>query len=418
MAGVGERIKTRRLELGWTQDQLALKAGISKSFLSDLENGKSSVGAENLLDIARALGVSLDFLMTGRRARTSRPRFRSRRPWPGSLRKNGCRSGRPYAAGHAEADRRPPQRQEEGRPGGGGLAEVLREREGVIWRTNRADWNTPLKSPTSPPTSAWPVPPTRWRPSCATAAPASTAGWHEAGGVAGIAALEALVTRKLQMVFEEVWSDEDFDRITDEVRQGKKDFVFAAMRVRFDDADNPTYGALVQRKNVGPDAPDRYVAVIDCRGSKLARRFFTRWHEIAHRLTTDADLMSRPYRSEHDPIERLMDEIAGHVGFYGPLFDPVFQAAHGGQGTAAVQHGRGGRRAGLPRSQLPGHAQRLHPHAADAGDLPGGGAGPQGGGEAGDRGRLAPAVRLRGAACLSCGPCGSWRTRRRRARSS
>ena len=65
MAGVGERIKTRRLELEWTQDQLAQKAGISKSFLSDLENGKRSVGAENLLDIARALGVSIDYLMTG-----------------------------------------------------------------------------------------------------------------------------------------------------------------------------------------------------------------------------------------------------------------------------------------------------------------------------------------------------------------
>src|SRR5437879_1357430 len=65
MAGVGERIKARRLELAWTQDQLAQKAGISKSFLSDLENGKRSVGAENLLDIARALGVSIDFLMTG-----------------------------------------------------------------------------------------------------------------------------------------------------------------------------------------------------------------------------------------------------------------------------------------------------------------------------------------------------------------
>src|SRR5271166_1269239 len=65
MAGVGERIKKRRAELGWTQDQLAQKAGISKSFLSDLENGKRSVGAENLLEIARALGVSIDFLMTG-----------------------------------------------------------------------------------------------------------------------------------------------------------------------------------------------------------------------------------------------------------------------------------------------------------------------------------------------------------------
>jgi hypothetical protein len=114
---------------------------------------------------------------------------------------------------------------------------------------------------------------------------------------------------------------------------GKKDFVFAAMRTKFDDADNPTFGALVKRKNVPDDAPDRFVAAIDCRGGKLARRFFTRWHEIAHRLTTHADQGAEEpaYRSEHDPIERMMDEIAGHVGFYGPFFEPVFSAAHAGK---------------------------------------------------------------------------------------
>jgi hypothetical protein len=155
----------------------------------------------------------------------------------------------------------------------------------------------------------------------------------EAGGVTGIAALEALVTRRLQMVFEEVRSDADFARITDQYARAKKDPVFATMRFRFDDAENPTYGALVRRKNAEADAPDRYVAVIDCRGKKLARRFFTRWHEIAHRLTTHADggATEPGYRSEHDPIERMMDEIAGHVGFYGPLFDPVFAKAHGGK---------------------------------------------------------------------------------------
>ena len=62
----------------------------------------------------------------------------------------------------------------------------------------------------------------------------------------------------------------------------------------------------MKRKNVADDAPDRFVAVIDCRGSKLARRFFTRWHEIAHRLTTHADqgATEPAYRSEQDPIER------------------------------------------------------------------------------------------------------------------
>lgn len=65
MSSVGERIKKRRTELGWTQDQLSQKAGISKSFLSDLENSKRSVSADNLLDIARVLSLSLDYLMKG-----------------------------------------------------------------------------------------------------------------------------------------------------------------------------------------------------------------------------------------------------------------------------------------------------------------------------------------------------------------
>jgi hypothetical protein len=159
-------------------------------------------------------------------------------------------------------------------------------------------------------------------------------GWvAEVGGVTGIDALEALVTRRLQMVFEEVRRDDDWDRLKEEYARGKKEFVFAAMRTKFDDDANPTFGALVRRRNAVADSPDRYVAVIDCRGSRLARRFFTRWHEIAHRLTTHADggATGPGYRSEHDPIERLMDEIAGHVGFYGPIFDPAFRHASEGK---------------------------------------------------------------------------------------
>ncbi len=157
-------------------------------------------------------------------------------------------------------------------------------------------------------------------------------GWvAEEGGVTGIDALEALVTRRLQIVFEEIRGGDDWDRLTEVYARGKKEFVFAGMRSKFDDEANPTYGALVQRRNAGADASDRYVAVIDCRGYKLARRFFTRWHEIAHRLTTHCDMPVPVYRSEHDPIERLMDEIAGHVGFYEPIFDPAFRQASGGK---------------------------------------------------------------------------------------
>ncbi|MCZ7647989.1 MAG: hypothetical protein M5U26_22480 [Planctomycetota bacterium] len=153
----------------------------------------------------------------------------------------------------------------------------------------------------------------------------------DVGGVSDIEVLESLVTNQLQMVFEEIRSDDDWDRLTEVYARGKKEFVFAAMRTKFEDTNNMTYGALVQRKHARQDALDRFVAVIDCRGNKLARRFFTRWHEIAHRLTTNADLLEPVYRAEHDPIERLMDEIAGHVGFYDPIFNPSLIAASEGK---------------------------------------------------------------------------------------
>lgn len=155
-------------------------------------------------------------------------------------------------------------------------------------------------------------------------------GWvREARGVTTPADLEAVVASRLQMTFEEIWSDNDFDRIKAKYA-AKKDFVFATLRQAFGGEDTPVYGALVRRKHVGTDDPDRYVAVIDCRGAKALRRFYTRWHEVAHRMTTDADPDRPEFRSEDDPIERLMDEVAGHLAFFGPLFDPAFRAAHGG----------------------------------------------------------------------------------------
>jgi hypothetical protein len=126
------------------------------------------------------------------------------------------------------------------------------------------------------------------------------------------------------MVFEEIRDESDFDRLKQVYAVGKREFVFATLRDKFNDPVNPIYGALVRCDNAAADDPDRYVAVIDCRGEKLPRRSFTRWHEIAHRLTTDADPDKPVYRSEHDPIEQMMDRIASHIGFYEPLLGPAF----------------------------------------------------------------------------------------------
>ena len=146
-------------------------------------------------------------------------------------------------------------------------------------------------------------------------------GWiAETDGVENVDQLEALVLRRLQMAFEEIWWDEDFERLKEEYARKRGEIVFATLAMQFDEK---TFGALICLKNVSENAPIRYVAVIDCRGDKAQRRFFTRWHEIAHRLTTPGKYPGVFFRSAKDPLERLMDEIAGRVGFHEPMLIPT-----------------------------------------------------------------------------------------------
>ena len=65
MSTLGERIRLIRKQLKLTQEGLCEKACISKGFLSDTENGKRNISSANLLDIAKVLGVSCDYLLTG-----------------------------------------------------------------------------------------------------------------------------------------------------------------------------------------------------------------------------------------------------------------------------------------------------------------------------------------------------------------
>jgi len=65
MASVGDRIREIREARRMTQDQLAEKSGISKGFLSDVENNKRNVSSDNLLRVANVLDASLDYLLRG-----------------------------------------------------------------------------------------------------------------------------------------------------------------------------------------------------------------------------------------------------------------------------------------------------------------------------------------------------------------
>jgi len=137
--------------------------------------------------------------------------------------------------------------------------------------------------------------------------------------LSSIQELERIVCQKLKLVFEMVWNDDDLTQIIRKyLNLGEP--IFGTLKA---DLDDKTFATLIERRKVNASSPDRYVAVVDCRGVKAARRFFTRWHEIAHLLTLHGQLELPLHRSTKSPTERLMDAIAGEIGFFDPLFNPI-----------------------------------------------------------------------------------------------
>lgn len=61
----GERIMVLRNDRGYTREQLAELADISDKFLYEIETGKKGFSAITLMNLSKALEVSLDYIMTG-----------------------------------------------------------------------------------------------------------------------------------------------------------------------------------------------------------------------------------------------------------------------------------------------------------------------------------------------------------------
>lgn len=64
----GVRLKQLRKQKGWTQKELASKAGIRFPQLNKYECGLHTPPAEKLVELAQILGTSVDYLLTGSRA--------------------------------------------------------------------------------------------------------------------------------------------------------------------------------------------------------------------------------------------------------------------------------------------------------------------------------------------------------------
>jgi transcriptional regulator with XRE-family HTH domain len=62
---LGEAVRTKRKRAEFSQEKLAEKAGLSTVFISRIERGIESPSVDNLVKIAKALGVRVRDLVGG-----------------------------------------------------------------------------------------------------------------------------------------------------------------------------------------------------------------------------------------------------------------------------------------------------------------------------------------------------------------
>lgn len=138
--------------------------------------------------------------------------------------------------------------------------------------------------------------------------------------------LRRIVANRLSIKVEWIETDEDIDRISDEY----SDFHSAlSHQLKREFTELSTEGITLEREDWDP-VKHQYLAVIDARGRRRYRAYFTTWHEITHILIHPAQKEFPGFRRSpskqiirKDPIESLVDHISGHVAFYEPFFGPV-----------------------------------------------------------------------------------------------
>ena len=131
-----------------------------------------------------------------------------------------------------------------------------------------------------------------------------------------------VVSSHLKMKFEEIHDDEDLELIARKYME-KKELIFSRLHQELDES---TDGLLVRLHNAKPWEP-KYVAVINCRGNKIWRAYFSKWHEVSHMLTTPPTQMTFQFRRtpsfKKAVKEQIVDRVAGDLAFYEEIFYPA-----------------------------------------------------------------------------------------------
>lgn len=158
---------------------------------------------------------------------------------------------------------------------------------------------------------------------------------------ASLAGLRSALAEHLSVCLEVVRQDADLERIARDF--GLSDAERRRLRQEFDHEE--VEGWLISNPSWRPGRR-MYVAIVDGRGAREVRAYFTGWHEITHLIVTPPQLSfegegfrrSIPVDKTKDPVESAVDAVAGDLAFYAPFVAPVLQAelANTGQLTFGV----------------------------------------------------------------------------------
>jgi hypothetical protein len=141
------------------------------------------------------------------------------------------------------------------------------------------------------------------------------------------AELLEIMAAMLGTSFVEIRSDSELIEIQQQYCRARE-FGFASLHK---DLEGEAFGVTYRRIAAAP-GERAFVSVIDCRGNKALRSYFTKWHEVGHLLILP-DQQRQSFRRTHgpgkrkDPEESLVDMIAGHLGFYRRFLLPEIRCA-------------------------------------------------------------------------------------------
>lgn len=187
--------------------------------------------------------------------------------------------------------------------------------------------------------------------------------------VESLETLLRIVASRLSVCIEYIRTDADVERIARE-RAAYSPTLGATLSCEF--LKGTSEGNLIEHQDPRP-GDRRYLAVIDARGNRAIRAYFTAWHEISHVLTTPPQLEFKLFRRtpsaeevRKDPVESAVDHIAGTIAFYEPIFAPALSAEIARSGGISIEAIQRARDTVAPSASLYAAivaAVRLHPEA-------------------------------------------------------